>query len=127
MSQLVVHSVSAIAAHEGPHTIPGIRFRPARAALGVTAWGMNVIELDPHCEGYPEHDHNFDGQEEVYVVLAGRAALHAGEQILAMATGDLVRVPPEVTRKFVTAEEGVCLLAIGATPGQAYDPEAGVG
>lgn len=119
MAEIVVHSVSELPSYSGPHEIPGIRFRPARQALGVSAWGMNVLDLAAGCEGYPVHDHRQDGQEEVYVVLSGRLMLHADGATYAMATGDLVRVPPEVSRKLV-AEEDARVLALGGTPGQAY-------
>lgn len=111
-----------IPAYTGPHTIPGIRFRAARDLLGVSAWGMNIIELDPDCGGYPVHDHLEDGQEEVYVVLEGSAVLVIGDAERVVTAGELIRVAPHVKRGFVTRETGVVLLAIGGTPGQAYTP-----
>lgn len=83
---------------------------------------MNVIELDPHCNDYPEHDHLQDGQEEVYVVLRGTVLLQEGGREHKPAPGDLVRVPPEVRRKLVTQSEGATVLALGGTPGKAYEP-----
>jgi uncharacterized cupin superfamily protein len=120
MAEIQKKSIEDIKPYSGPHEIPGIRFRPARQALGVTAWGMNVIELDPGCEGYPEHDHTEDGQEEVYVVLRGSVVLQTGDDERVLAEGDLVRVPPAVKRKLVTRNESVTVLALGATPGKAY-------
>lgn len=127
MSELNIKTLAEIAPYEGEHAIPGIRFRPARAALGVSAWGMNVIEIDPHNEGYPEHDHVQDGQEEVYFVVEGAATLVVGEETVALRTGTFVRVPPELRRKFVTGDEPVVLLIVGATPGQAYEPPSYMG
>ena len=106
--------------YSGPHAIPGIRFRPAGKALGVTAWGMNVLELDPHCEGYPEHDHTKDGQEEVYLVLDGKATLHVSGETIELDRGSFVRVGPTQTRKWVTTDQPATILALGATPGQAF-------
>ena len=40
-------------------------FKPIRPALGVTAFGINQIQLPPGGESF-EHDHAGDGQEEVY-------------------------------------------------------------
>lgn len=118
-----IRAIDDVAPYAGPHQIPGIRFRPARAALGVRAWGMNVLELDPHCERYPEHDHVADGQEEVYVVLSGSAVLVVdGREEGVVKVGDMVRVAPAQRRKFVTREQGVQLLALGATPGAAFTP-----
>lgn len=113
--------IEDIQPYQGPHAIPGIRFRALREALGVTAWGMNVLELDPGCEGYPEHDHVHDGQEEVYLVLDGSLVLCALDTETVLTRGDVVRVPPGVKRKLVTRASGATLLAIGATPGKAFE------
>lgn len=120
MTDITVKSIEQIEHYRGPNEIPGIRFRPVRSALGVSAWGMNVLELDPDCEGYPEHDHEEDGQEEVYLVLSGSAELRAENTERTVQKGDLIRVAPGVKRKFVTHKEGVTLLALGGTPGKAY-------
>src|SRR5829696_4779333 len=49
--------------------------RRARATLGVTAWGMQVLTLPPNWEDYPNHNHDTDafdpGQEEVYTAQPG--------------------------------------------------------
>ena len=122
MSDITTRRITDVDAYQGPGTLPGIRFRPAGRALGVSAWGMNVIEIDAGCALYPEHDHVKDGQEEVYVVLAGSATLqHEGEAI-DLAQGAMVRVGPAQKRKFVPGPAGVTLLALGGTPGKAYEP-----
>ncbi|MEZ4401423.1 MAG: cupin domain-containing protein [Kofleriaceae bacterium] len=117
---ITVTHLTDIPAYAGEHAIPGIRFRPARQALGVSAWGMSILELDPGCAGYPQHDHVGDGQEEVYVVLDGAAVLVTDGVEREVTRGDLIRVPPATVRKFVTRAQGVTLLALGGTPGQAY-------
>jgi quercetin dioxygenase-like cupin family protein len=106
--------------YSGEHAIPGIRFRPVGKALGISAWGMNVLELDPHCERYPEHDHTQDGQEEVYLVLDGKITLHAGNEHKELERGDFVRVAPGQTRKFITTDSPATILAIGGTPGKPF-------
>ncbi|MEE9381922.1 MAG: cupin domain-containing protein [Nannocystaceae bacterium] len=118
---IVVKNLSAIEAYDGPHSIEGIRFRPAAAALGVSAWGMNVLEIDAGCEAHPEHDHQKDGQEEVYVILKGSGHVQAGEDSVAFSQGDLVRVPASRTRKIVPGPDGVTVLALGGTPGKAFE------
>jgi len=123
MADVIVKRIDEIDWYKGPNAIAGIRFRPAARALGVTAWGMNVIEIfDPGCEGYPEHDHSRDGQEEVYLLLRGSATLRTPEQEWQLETGDIVRVGPGVKRKWLPGPGGVLLLALGATPGKAYEP-----
>ncbi len=111
-----------IPAYDGPHAIPGIRFRAARAALGVQAWGMNVLELDPHCTGHPNHDHTGDGQEEVYVVLEGSVVLVTGDTEQVLVQGDMARVGPAEHRQLVTRDQGVRVLALGGTPGAPFTP-----
>lgn len=122
MSDVTLKRVEDIDAYRGPRAIPGIAMRPAARVLGVTAWGMSVIELEPNVTGYPEHDHVRDGQEEVYVVLRGSATLHAGAEAFPLEPGVLVRVGPAQRRKIVPGAEGAVILAIGSTPGKAYEP-----
>lgn len=115
-------NITDIAPYEGPNAISGIRFRPVRAALGVTAWGMNAIEIDAGVGAYPQHDHAEDRQEEVYLVLDGSATLHVGDRELTVVRGDFVHVPAEATRRFTTDDTRVTLLAIGGVPGEAFVP-----
>jgi mannose-6-phosphate isomerase-like protein (cupin superfamily) len=125
MDDITLRNLDDVAPYAGPHAIPGIRFRPLRDALGVSSWGMSVLELDANCEGYPAHSHANDGHEEVYAVLRGSIVLRAGGKEHVLREGDFVRVPPKVERKFVTRAEGATLLALGGTPGQPYTPSMG--
>ncbi len=50
-------------------------FKRARAELGVTAFGMQVIDFPPNNDLYPEHDHAQDGQEEVYWAVSGEGEI----------------------------------------------------
>jgi hypothetical protein len=125
MDPITVKKIEEIEAYEGPHAIPGIRFRAARQALGVTSWGMSVLELDAHCSGYPEHDHASEGHEEVYLVLRGSIVLKANSGERVLSQGEFVRVTPETMRKFVTREHSATLLAVGGTPGKPYAPSMG--
>ncbi len=97
----------------------------ARAELGVSAFGMQVMNLPPNWTDYPEHTHAGiganDGQEEVYVPLAGRATLVAGEERFDLEPGVIARVGPGQLRKIVTGAEPMRILAIGGMPGKAYD------
>jgi mannose-6-phosphate isomerase-like protein (cupin superfamily) len=82
--------------------------------------GHERLEIDAGCSAYPEHDHAKDAQEEVYVVLRGSGTLDAGDEKIGVTTGMLVRVGPLQKRKFLPGPQGIVLLAIGGTPGQAY-------
>ena len=114
--------LAEVEAYTGPHEISGIRFRHARKEFNVSSWGMNILELDPDCTGYPEHDHVKDGQEELYVVLQGAAILQVEGKEYRVSEGEAIRVAPDLKRKWITGKDSVRLLALGGTPGKAYEP-----
>ena len=122
MSEIKALTIEKIPYYQGPNAIPGIRFHMAARELGVTAWGMSVLEIDAGCTGYPEHDHERDGQEEVYVVLRGDGTIQATGDEIPLRTGMLVRVGHSQKRKIVPGPHGITVLAIGATPGKPYEP-----
>ena len=45
--------------------------RRARAELGVTAWGMQVMTLPPNWDGYPNHNHDATPAEAQQVSSSG--------------------------------------------------------
>jgi uncharacterized cupin superfamily protein len=96
--------------------------RRVRAGLGLTSFGVQLIELPPNFMHYPQHDHMHDEQEEMYVVLSGRATLQTGGEEHVLEPEVFARIGPGEKRKFVTGEEGVRILAIGGMPGKAYEP-----
>src|SRR5918997_4297481 len=93
----------------------------ARAGLGVTTFGMQILRFPPNADRYPEHDHAESGQEEVYVVLDGAATLAAGGEEHRLEPGVFARVGPTEKRKLSTAEQGATILALGGVPGQAFE------
>jgi len=97
-------------------------FRPLRSALGVTAFGLNQLELPPGGEG-PEHDHTGDGQEEVYAIIGGSGkAIIDGEEH-ELRPGHFVFTSPEARRQMVAGPDGLAWIGIGCRPG-AYQPES---
>lgn len=93
-----------------------------RAGLGITAFGLQVIELPPNFNGYPEHDHSHDDQEEVYAPLSGRVTLQVGGVDHILDPGSFARVGPGEKRKLITGEHGSRIICIGGVPGAAYEP-----
>ncbi len=122
MNDVQVKGIDEIEPYSGPGEREGIKFRAVGRALGVSAWGMNAIEMAPGTSTYPEHDHAEDGQEEVFFVARGSATLRTGEGERRLESGELVRVGPGEKRKWIAGDSGVTLLAIGGTPGKAYEP-----
>ena len=96
-------------------------FVRARAELGVTSFGMQVLIFPPNADAYPEHDHAEEGQEEVYVPLSGRGALDVEGDRVVLEPGMMVRIGPAARRKITTGDEPLRLLALGGSPGKAYE------
>jgi mannose-6-phosphate isomerase-like protein (cupin superfamily) len=101
--------------------VVGGAFKRARAALGVTAFGMQVLDMPPNTDRYPEHDHGEDGQEEVYVTLRGGGEIEIEGERHPLDPETLVRVGPGVKRKIYPGEQGARILALGGVPGKAYE------
>jgi mannose-6-phosphate isomerase-like protein (cupin superfamily) len=98
--------------------------RRARAELGVTSWGMQVLTLPPNWDGYPLHNHDAEAfdpdQEEVYIPIAGSARLTAGGETFDLVPGVMARVGPEQHRQIHPGPDGIRLIALGGKPG-AFD------
>jgi mannose-6-phosphate isomerase-like protein (cupin superfamily) len=95
--------------------------KKARAELGVTSFGLQVVDLPPNYADYPEHDHAEEGQEEVYAVLHGSGHMDVEGERFELTSKVLVRVGAAAKRKISSGPEGLRLLAIGGVPGAAYE------
>jgi mannose-6-phosphate isomerase-like protein (cupin superfamily) len=95
-------------------------FVKARAELGVTAFGMQVIQLPPDYADYPEHDHAESGQEEVFIALSGSGWMEIAGERVELDDETLVRVAPETRRKAYAGPQGLRMLVMGGAPGEAY-------
>lgn len=100
-------------------------FVKARAELGVTAFGFQVIQLPPDYSDYPEHDHSDSGQEEVFVTLSGSGWMDVEGERVDLDASTLVRVGPAAKRKIYAGPEGIRVLVIGGAPGEPYKIAAG--
>lgn len=96
-------------------------FVKARAELGVTSFGFQVIQMPPDYSDYPEHDHAETNQEEVYVALSGSGSIEVEGERVALDSETLVRVGAQVKRKVFSGPEGLRMLVIGGSPGKVYE------
>ena len=96
-------------------------FKPLRQQLGVTAFGINELELPPGAEG-PEHDHTKDGQEEVYVIVRGSGKIKVDGKEENLEPGYYVALPPESRRQMIAGDKGLAWVGVGCQPG-AFKPE----
>jgi mannose-6-phosphate isomerase-like protein (cupin superfamily) len=95
-------------------------FKRVRAGLGVTSFGLALIDLPPNYANYPLHTQEHDSQEEVYTVVSGRATLEIGQESVELEPGVWVRVGPSEPRRLVTGDEPVSVIAIGGVLGGVY-------
>ena len=95
-------------------------FVKARAALGVTSFGMQIIRMPADYGDYPEHDHEKDGQEEVYVALKGSGWIDIEGERVELTKDLFVRIAAGTKRKVHAGPDGLQMLVIGGCPGEAY-------
>src|SRR3712207_7817099 len=91
---------------------------PVREQLGIRAFGINAYTAGDDGTLINEHDEAGSGQEELYIVLDGNATFEVDGEAFDAPPGTLVYVPPGSRRK---ATGDGTVLAVGATPGQAYE------
>jgi quercetin dioxygenase-like cupin family protein len=88
----------------------GPGFRKVRRALGVSAFGVNAIELP---EGIETGRHFHDEQEELYFVHRGRLEFEFGDgSTHVLGEGGFARVDPQTVRKIKNVGEGPALYVI---------------
>lgn len=99
-------------------------FLRARASLGASSFGMQILQMPPNADFYPNHDHADSGTEEVYVVLSGEADFEIEGERVHAGPETAIRVGAKTHRRIVPGSEGARILAIGGVPGAAYAPPA---
>ena len=94
----------------------GYGFRKIRRELGVTAFGVNAIELPP---GYETGSHFHDEQEELYFVHRGRVQMTFGDgEVRELGPGGLARVDAATVRKVkCLGDEPALYLVAGGKDG----------
>jgi uncharacterized cupin superfamily protein len=93
--------------------------RRIRRELGITAFGVNLHEMAPHADDYPDHSETETDQEELYICLEGGGTITIDGDELELKIGRCVFVTPESRRKIVAGAKGLRCLAIG-TPAGSY-------
>jgi uncharacterized cupin superfamily protein len=93
----------------------GPGFRKIRAALGVTAFGINGIVMPPGHDGFL---HWHDTQDELYFVHRGRVEVEVEGETRVLGEGGLFHVESTTPRKVSNPfDEQAVLLAIGGKDG----------
>jgi tetratricopeptide (TPR) repeat protein len=99
-------------------------WRPIRFHFGISSFGINAFtgrEVGDRLINEHDESQENDLQEELYLVQRGRATFELDGERVDAPTGTLVFVPPNVKRTAFAEEPGTTLVAIGGTPGKAYE------
>jgi hypothetical protein len=96
-------------------------FKRARAELGVESFGMQVIDLPPNYENYPEHDHSHDNQEEVLLTMRGSGEIEIEGERYPLDDNHIARVGADTKRKVWPGPDGIRLVVLGGVPGGVYE------
>jgi uncharacterized cupin superfamily protein len=99
-------------------------WRLARKALGTSAFGFNLVEVDPGGQ-IPEHDEAESGQVELYVVLEGEAVLRIDGEDHSAPAGTFASIEPPVSRTILNRSQNpVTALLVGVHPAGEFQPSA---
>jgi tetratricopeptide (TPR) repeat protein len=99
-------------------------FRAVRHHFGITSFGVTAwTARDAGDRIINEHDESeADSAEELYLVVRGRAVFELDGDRVAAPAGTFVFAPPGVKRTAFAEEPETTVLALGGTPGKAYEP-----
>jgi tetratricopeptide (TPR) repeat protein len=100
--------------------------RPVRFHFGITSFGVNAwTGREAGDRIISEHDEaqHGDGQEELYFVQRGRARFELDGEPVDTPADTFVFVPPGVKRTAFAEEPGTTIIALGGTPGKAYESD----
>jgi tetratricopeptide (TPR) repeat protein len=97
-------------------------WRPVRHHFGIASFGVNAwTAREAGDRIINEHDESEESSdEELYLVHRGRARFELGGERVDAPAGTFVFAPPGVKRTAFAEEPGTTILALGGTPGKAY-------
>jgi len=98
------------------------RWLLVRRGLGVSSFGLNIVEVEPG-GNLTEHDELERDQEEVFVFLSGESTLVIDGQEIPAPAGTYARIAPEAKRTARNVGGTVAeVLIISAPTTSGYEP-----
>jgi len=97
-----------------------------RKHFGVESFGINAWTVrEAGGRVIPEHDEAPSGHEELYVVVSGHAVFTVDGEEVDGPQGAVVYVRDPAAKRGATARDAdTTVLAVGAKPGEAYQPRS---
>ena len=93
----------------------GYGFRKVRQALGVEAFGVNVVVMPPRYTGF---HHYHDEQDELYFVHAGTARVEVGGEERLLGPGGMLHVTSTTPRRVSNGgDDDLVMLVVGGKGG----------
>jgi mannose-6-phosphate isomerase-like protein (cupin superfamily) len=98
-----------------------MQWRLARTALRSPELGVSRFTYEPGARMPFGHRHR--EQEEAYVVVGGAGRAKLDDEVVPLATWDVLRVAPAVIRSFEAGPEGLDVICIGGRKPKGGDTE----
>jgi uncharacterized cupin superfamily protein len=99
----------------------GERWHSIRHHLGISAFGVNANEADAGEELVEPHDETNYRQEELFLVVRGRARFACDGEVVDLGPGGMLYARAEVQRQAVALEPSTLVFMVGGAPGEAYE------
>ena len=106
-----------------------VPMRPVRHHLGIAGFGVNAWtarnvgdRIIPEHREADESEDELDRDEELYLVVQGRAVFELDGERRDAPAGTFVFVRPRVNRTAFAEEPATVIVAVGGTPGKPYNP-----
>src|SRR5512133_4387673 len=96
---------------------------PVRRRLDVRAFGINGWTAPVGAPVIERHSEP-SGDEEIYIVVRGRVCFTVDDETFDAGPATLVHVRPDTLREAVAVEPETLVLAVGAKPGEAFEPKS---
>lgn len=99
----------------------GAPYRPVRRHFGIASFGVSTFTGRSVGDRIINEHSEEDDQEELYLVLEGRATFELDGDRVDAPAGTLVFAEPGVRRTAFAEEDGTTVVVVGGKPGKAYE------
>jgi quercetin dioxygenase-like cupin family protein len=99
----------------------GAPYRPVRQHFGIASFGISSFTGRKTGDRIINEHSEEDDQEELYLVLQGRATFELDDKRVDATAGTLVFAEPGVKRTAFAEEDGTTIVVVGGKPGKVYE------